>query len=427
MRLWRLAALVLGGVLLCLAALGAFVAWNRRDLVWLAAPPPPAVRPAPRVPAPPPEPAPVPVPAPAPVPPPKPRVLSLDGLTVQPYDGELRLDPNVMKVTGVMDQSLVGAVKDLKDAAGLFPTADDKITFVLVSQKDAAFRQAFQASAVPGGARVELALEPMVLGWWAPRQVLAAGLAAGILVQEVPSFAQGPTWMRYGMALYLSGFGDLYARRAFVNSDLPPLQLVHPLDEAGDDAWVDGWLALRAFTATKGDASVDSWVSAMHAGESWDRALARTSGENAQAFDSRYQTWSNAYLAGLSANRQALLDAVALLRRQQEQEALPLLEHFVKEYPLDLYAGNARYFLNYARYRLGRYDRAIDGFTDLLTNFAATTCFQGKAHYFLGRCYELSGYGPLAEQQFQIAELDARNALLLKLCKRRLAEIRENP
>ena len=108
-----------------------------------------------------------------------------------------------------------------------------------------------------------------------------------------------------------------------------------------------------------------------------------------------YRTWTTAYLRDRCANRQDLLDAVALLRLQKEAQTIPVLEAFVKNRPLDLYAGNAQYFLNYARFREGDYREAINGYGPLV-NASGSTSWQGKAHYFLGRSYQLSGVLALA-------------------------------
>jgi TolA-binding protein len=117
------------------------------------------------------------------------------------------------------------------------------------------------------------------------------------------------------------------------------------------------------------------------------------------------------------------LDAVALLRLQKESQAMPVLEALVRNRPLDVYAGDAKYFLNYARFREGDYEEAINGFTDLLVNAPGSTTWQGKAHYFLGRSYQLSGYWPLAIREFMLASLEPDSATLRKLARQRLAEV----
>jgi tetratricopeptide (TPR) repeat protein len=225
------------------------------------------------------------------------------------------------------------------------------------------------------------------------------------------------------MALHLSGFGATYARRALLESDRPPLQLVRPVAEAGDLAWLDGYFAVRALSARKGNEAVLAWADAMRSGKGWEEALQAAASESFGSFDEQYRAWTTAPLKELSANRQVYLDAIGLLRHQKEPEAVPILEAFVAERPLDLYAGNARYYLYYAKYRLGEYEPAIDGFTDLLVNASATTTFQSKAHYFLGRSYQLAGYAPVAAGEYRTAGLEPDNPLLIKLVQQRLKEV----
>lgn len=378
--------------------------------------PPPAVSPPALTPPPPP---------PAPAVAPRAQVVSWSGLQIAPCESDLRFDPMVTPVLGRLDQDILAAVKDLKDASGLFPVAEDRVSFVPVSRTEASFREAYAAAPAEGGVRVDVPLEPLVLAWWPSRQVLASALAEAILLQEVPRYAQAPAWLRHGIALHLSRFGPTYANRAVPDSTLPPPQLVRPLDETGDLAWLDGYWAVRALSARRGDETVKRWMQRMFEGRTWTEALLDASGETPQVFQENYMAWATAHLRDRCANRQAVADAVALLRLQKEGEAAALLTTFVQNNPLDLYAGNAKYFLNYARFRLGDYEDAINGFTNLLVNDPATTTWQGKAHYFLGRSYQLAGYRPLALKEYMLAALDPDSALLRKLAKQHLAEVEE--
>ncbi len=367
-----------------------------------------------------------PPPAPAPEKParaPRSKVLSWDGLSVRPCASEIRLDPMVRPMLGRLDQTLLDAVKDLKDASGLYPVADDRAAFLPISRKEASFKEPYAVLQERDGVLVELPLEPIVLGWWPARTVVASALAEAVLMEAAPRYAEAPSWLRHGMALHLSRFGEPYGERALLDTSLPPPQMVRALEEAGDLAWADGYWAVRALAARSGDEAVKRWAQEMFEGRPWAEALKAATGETALEFEARYRTWTGAYLRDLCANRHELTDAVALLRLQRESEAIPGLESFVQNRPLDLYAGNAKYYLNYARFREGNYRDAINGFTDLLVNAPATTSMQGKAHYFLGRCYQLSGYRPLAVKEYMLAALDPDSALLPRLAKEHLAEV----
>lgn len=423
---WRRGLLItLTAAALCAAITGAILYGLRRDLWPRSAAPSDPRGLARKVPlgamgSPPPQ---APAAPEAPARPPRAKIVSWEGLSVEPCVSDLRMDLMARRTLDHLDQDLLDAVKDLKDASGLFPVSENRVAIVPVARGEMAFREAYATSLAKNTARVQLPLEPLVLGWWPIRSALASALAEAILLQDVPRYAEAPRWLKHGIALHLSRFGQEYADRALLETPLAPPQLVRPLDEAGDLAWLDGYWAVKALSARSGDEAVKRWVQGMFEGLTWKEALQSAAGETPQAFEEKYRAWTAAYLRDRCANRQELLDAVALLRLQKESQALPALDTLVRNRPLDLYAGNAKYFLNYARFREGDYREAINGFTDLLVNAPASTSWQGKAHYFLGRSYQLSGYWPLAIKEFMLASLDPDSALLRKLAKERLAEV----
>jgi TolA-binding protein len=225
------------------------------------------------------------------------------------------------------------------------------------------------------------------------------------------------------MALYLSRFGEFVERRALLEEEGPVLRKVRSLAESGDDAWVMGYWAFRSQAGRRGEASVTALADALRFAPDWSQAL-RSAGEEPAAFESAARSWATAHLRGLCANREEFLDMVGLLRREEEGLALRRLDAFVRERPLDIYAGDARYFHAYALYRTGEYDRAIRAFTDLLHNAPYSTTKQGKAHFFMGRCYQVLRYAPLAQEQYQLSRMDPGSPLLTQMAEARLEEVR---
>ncbi len=419
MRARRTILLGLAAAGVAVAALLLWMGLEGGDLRWLLAPEIPEVRPrAVRLPVAAPAPA---LSAPIPVEPAA-RELSVAGLKVESCQGEICLKPEVAPVAGRLEEDLLGAVKDLKDGAGLFPAGGNRVVFLPRSSRDCSFREAFAVRRGGGFSSVDLPVEPVVLGWWPARQVMAAALAWALLDQEIPAYGEAPRWFRAGAALHLSGFGEAYTRRALLESDAPPL-LVRPLGDSGDGAWEAGAWALRALEARRGREALRSWLSALRSGSSFWGGLSETCGESPETFESEYRHWAEAYVREVTANRGELMEAVALLRRGKDAEAAARLEAFVGGRPLDLYAGDAAYYLNYARVRRGAYTAAINGFTDLLVNAAGTTSLQGKAHYFMGRAYHFGGYAPLARAEYALAALSPDSDLLRKLAAERLKEL----
>lgn len=412
----RLLLLASAAVVPAAAVLLAWVFLERDDLRWLAAPEPPAVRfrPAIRPPAPPPP------EAPAPLPPP-PRTLSVRGLSVLPCPPPLGALPEVKRGLETLDEDLVGAVKDLKDRSGLFPAAGNTLDVLPLPAAECAFAEPFQVLLRNGRYVAEVPAEPLVLGWWEKRNLLSAALAWALLLQEVPAFAETPLWFRAGASLHLSGFGDPYLHRRILESDAP-LLLARPLG-GEEGAWAEGALALSALEERKGAGALRRWINLLRTGRPFWEALAEAAGESRAAFENGYRTFAQERVKALTSSRGELEEAVALLRQGKDGEALERLRGFVEGRPLDLYAGDAAYYLNYARVRRGAYREAAFGFTDLLVNRPTTTHLQGKAHYFLGRALALEGYGPLALAEYRLAALSPDSELLRKAAQQRQKEL----
>lgn len=368
--------------------------------------------------------APVPAPANAPaVMTAAPRILSWEGISVRPYRGKYRGDYPAQRAAAGLERDLADAIKDLKDGAGLYPTAADRIAFEPRDTSECAFKGPYGIEGPrEGPLLVAVPIEPLMLNWYPPRRVLAAALAEAVLTREAPGFATAPPWLRHGMALHLSKLGEFVERRQVLEDQDSPILQIGPLAESGASSWVNGYWAFRSLVGRRGDAAVTGLADALRFHPDWREAL-RGSGEPPEGFESAYRAWAAAHARHLAANREEFLDMVGLLRREREGEALPRLEAFVRENPLDLYAGDARYFHAYALYRTGEYDKALREFTDLLNNAPYSTSLQGKAHFFLGRCYQVLNYPPLAQEQYTIARTDPGSALLGQLASGRLQEV----
>jgi tetratricopeptide (TPR) repeat protein len=344
---------------------------------------------------------------------------------VKPYRGKFQGEYPIQKATSALERDLMDAIKDLKDNFGLFPTAADRVVFEPRDTSECAFKGPYgiEAGAAGGPMRVDIPMEPLVLGWYPARRVMAAALAEAVLTREAPGYASAPPWLRHGLALHLSRFGEFVERRYLLQSADSPLHKVRALEEAGDDSWTAGYWALRSLAGRRGDAGVKALADALRQKADWREAL-RSAGETPEQMDSTYRTWAKAHLRDITANREEFLDMVGLLRREREKEVLPRFEAFTREHPLDLYAGDSRYYHAYALYRTGAYDLAVRAFTDLLFNDPTSTSMQGKAHFFLGRCYQILNYPPLAEEQYLLARADPGSALLAQLATARLEEVR---
>ncbi|HNQ77939.1 MAG TPA: hypothetical protein PKJ37_07960 [Acidobacteriota bacterium] len=423
MKPWRLAAVLSISLMILLGLVGVIAYRNRGDLSFLFMDDSALKKPLPAK-KPPPEPhAPLPQPVKVPAPPVS-RTLSIENIRVLPYEGvNGGFLPVINGVSG-LSNSLSSSAR-LLGAGGLaFPSAEDRIEIVPVDSGRLSSPAPYEVVQGVNGApsRILVPVEQLALRHYPSEELLASALAETIMTRRSRSFAEAPEFLRHGLALYLSGFGDYYERRFILLTDREAPQMVLPLSDTSSYAWADGFWAIRALRDQRGAESVRLLVNSLEGGESWKPALESACGTSFDAFQDAYRAFVLNYLSSVMANRPAFKKAVRPLRETNEKEAYAALLDFVRNHPSDLYAGEARYYTHYAEYRLGKAREAIDGFLDLLNNAPFTTASQGKAHYFLGRSYELRKYGTLALIEYRLASLED-NGLLGKAVDKRLKEL----
>ncbi|HQO21353.1 MAG TPA: hypothetical protein PLA03_13515, partial [Acidobacteriota bacterium] len=322
-----------------------------------------------------------------------------------------------------LSNSLSSSARLLGAGGSAFPSAEDRIEIVPVDSGRLSAPAPYEV--IPGakGApyRILVPVEQLALRHYPTEELVASALAEAIMTSRSRSFAEAPEFLRHGLALYLSGFGDYYERRFILLTDRDAPQMVLPLSDTSSYAWANGFLAIKALRDGRGAEGVTFLADALENGEGWKPTLESACGGSFDAFQDVYRAYALNYLSSVMANRPAFRKAVQPLREISEKEAYAALRDFVKNHPSDLYAGEARYYTHYAEYRLGRTREAIDGFLDLLNNAPFTTASQGKAHYFLGRSYEARKFGALALTEYRLCELDD-NHLLKEAVKKRLKE-----
>ncbi len=423
MKPWRLAAVLSISFIILLGIAGIIVYRNRADLSYLFMDDPGVRDPLP-VKKPPPEPPPdIPPPVKVPAAPVK-RALSIENIRVLPYEGANGgFLPVINGVSGL--SNAVSSSSRMLGAGNLvFPTSEDRIEILPVDSSRMSSPAPYEVVRVEEGspARVLIPVEQLALRYYPTEELLASAMAEAIMTKRSRSFADSPEFLRHGLALYLSGFGDSFERRFILLSDREAPQMVLPLSDTSSFAWADGLWAMRALRDARGEEGMGSFVNLIMEGREWRAALDSSFGKGFDAFQDVYRTFAVNYLSSLMVNRPAFRKAVQPLRETDEPEAYPALRSFVKDHPTDLYSGEARYYMHYAEYRLGKTREAIDGFLDLLNNDPHSTASQGKAHYFLGRAYEIRKYATLALIEYRLGSLED-NDLLKKAVDKRLKEM----
>lgn len=424
MRFWRFAAVLCISLIILLAAAGAFIYIHRGDLPFLFMKEDPFTPRTEKKPVPP-EPAPLPPAAKAlPEPPPGKKPLSIENIRVLPYEGKNGGFLPVINAVSGLDGSLSSAARILGAEGTVYPIAADRIEIVPVDASGVASGAPYEVLRGTDGAptRILVPAEPLALKYYPAEELMSAALAESILTSRSRSFADSPEFIRHGLALYLSGFGDYFEKRFILVTDREPSQMVLPLADTSSYAWADGYWAVKALRDLSGNDGVAAMVKEISSGKGWMEALESASGKKFGDFQDHYKKFAVNYLSVLTVNRQRFKKAVGLLRELDEKEGRLQFLDFTRNLPTDLYAGEARYYLCYSEYRLGGYQKAIDGLLDLLNNSPYSTASQGKAHYFLGRSYEMRGFKSLAVVEYRLGLLED-NELLGKACGLRMKEM----
>jgi TolA-binding protein len=426
MKIWRTAAILFFALSCLFAALGFFIYENRKDLSFLYAKetilaPAPQKRKNPvldiqSLPGPSVEP-PEQVPQKSPV--------SIENIRFLPYEGESRTFLPVINSISGLESSLPAAIKILGGKNSALPTKEDAIDFVPVdwtriSSEDAPYQVVIQGNENP--VRILLPVEPVSLKYYPLEELTAAALVEALLTKRSRGFADSPEFLKHGISLYISGFGDYYEKRFILKNDREPERMILPLNDNSAFGWANGFWAVKSLRDKKGEEGVTSLLEKLSSGMDYKTAIESTFGSDFNSFQDYYKNYSLTYIASLTENRQTFRKALLLLRELKEEESRALLLDFTKNHPTDIYSGEASYYLNYSYYRLGDYKKANDGFLDLLNNRPFSTASQGKAHYFLGRSYELKGFKTLAVIEYRLSCLE-ENDLLRKAAEMRLKEL----
>jgi len=427
MKYWRFAALLSASIAILLVIAGIIIYKHRSEFSFLFVNE--SSFPAARTPKKPPHPKtaaelPAPVQEIAPEKSAGAKVLSIENIKVLPYEGRNGAFLPVITASAGLEGSLSASAKILGGGGFVYPAAGDRLEIAPVDGLKLSSGSPYEIVPPDGSspARILLPAEQLALRYYPPEELMASAVAEALMALRSRSFAEAPEFFRRGLALYVSGLGGYYEKRFILKADREPQQMILPLTDDSSCAWANGFWAVNALRDSRGQEGVAALIREVLSGRDWKGALEAASGESFELFGQRYRKYALNYLSVLTSERSRFRKAVDMLRRINEEEGYPLLVDFVKNHPTDLYAGDAAYYLHYAEYRLGRPQKAIDGFQDLLNNAPYSTSSQGKAHYFLGRSYELKGFRTLAMVEYRLAELED-NDLLRKAGNMRLREL----
>ncbi len=270
MKPWRLAAVLSISFIILLGIAGVIAYRNRGDLPFLfmddsaVREPLPSRKPTPVPPAP--LPPPVTVPAP-----PLKRTLSIENIRVLPYEGVNGGFLPVINAVSGLSNSISSSARILGAGGLAFPSAEDRIEVVPVDSGRLSAPAPYEVAPGREGAssRILVPVEQLALRHYPTEELLASALAETIMASRSRSFAEAPEFLRHGLALHLSGFGDHHERRFILLTDREAPQMVLPLSDTSSYAWVDGFWAIKALRDGRGAESVRSLVSSLERGESW--------------------------------------------------------------------------------------------------------------------------------------------------------------
>jgi len=348
--------------------------------------------------------------------------LSIEIISVLPYEGKSADFIPVIKANSSVETSITTAVKILEERSSLFPTKEDEIEIKLTESKNISKGYPYDVVENSDGSfTIYLSLQKVLYNSIPVYELVASGIAESLLTKNNKNFIKFPRFFRFGISASLSGLNKYIEKQEILEIER------------------DGSLSFSASSETShpilnGIYLVDFLVENC-AGESpkdllpyfveetdFIKFLEKSTKFSFGEIEQNYIRYSKNRYSSFTKLTPHFLSIVAQLRNLKEEETLPLLQEFLRTNPTDIHYGEGLYYLGYINYRIGNYSEAEKILNDLLINHSYETVSHGKAHFFLGRCYQLRGYSSLALPEYRYALL-GENELLIKVAEKNIKEM----
>jgi tetratricopeptide (TPR) repeat protein len=347
---------------------------------------------------------------------------SIEGIQVSGYEGKYGGYEPMMKAVEKVEVSIPTSVRILVDNKLPYPTGEDRIIIKLVDRKTLDKNTIYYISTNMDGT-IEIGLDAQSVAFNALPiyEHISSAILEGLLEKREKTFLKLPKFLRLGFAVSLTGLNQYVDGMEILKMEKNNEKSDFSLISDGSHPLLNGSLLIK-FLIDKADVnSPYELLSQFLKGENYPSTLEKVTLTDFSSLVTEYERFCKNYVEKMSEQSPHFFSIISELKQLKEEEAISKLESFVRQYPLDIHYGETLYYLGWANYRLGNYKEAENIFINLLNNYSFVTISHGKAHYFLGRTYELRGFKTLAYFEYKFANIED-NELLRKVTSNKMSE-----
>lgn len=352
-------------------------------------------------------------------------LLSIEKISVLSYEGEFADFYPLINANASVETSITTAVKILERSCALFPTKEDEIKIVLTDFKNIAKGYPYDVVENPDGSyTVSLSLQKVLFNSIPVHELVASGIAESLLIKRYSNFIKFPRFFRFGLSASLSGLNKYVEKQEVLKIERDGGNFNFSASSETLYPVLNGIFLVGFLNENYGTETPKDLFLYLSEESNFLKFLEKYTKFSFEEIEKNYIKYSKSRYSSLTKLTPYFRSIIAQLRNMKEDEALPLLQEFLGTNPTDIHYAEGLYYLGYINYRLGNYSEAEKVFNDLLVNHSYHTISHGKAHFFLGRCYQLKGYSSMAFPEYRYALLD-ENELLKKVAQKNIKEMSE--
>lgn len=351
--------------------------------------------------------------------------LSIEKISVLPYEGKSADFLPLINANASVETSITTAVKILEESCGIFPTKEDDIKVVLTDSKNITKGYPYDVEENSDGSfTVSLSLQKVLFNSIPVYELVASGIAESLLIKNHKNFIKFPRFFRFGLSASLSGLNKYVEKQEVLEIERDGGNFAFSASSETQRPVLNGIFLVDFLTENCGSGAPKDLLPYFSEETDFLKFLEKSAKFSFGEIEQNYIRYSKNRYSSFTKLTPHFISIVAQLRNLKEDETLPLLQEFLRTNPTDIHYGEGLYYLGYINYRLGNYSEAEKVFSDLLVNHSYETISHGKAHFFLGRCYQLRGYSSMAIPEYRYALLD-ENELLKKVAEKNIKEMSE--
>lgn len=349
--------------------------------------------------------------------------LSIENITVSNYEGKSADFLPLINCTAKVETSIQTAVKMVEKRSGIYPTKNDDILIVLTESKNLSSDYPYDLFFEKNNTvKIKLSFQEVLFNCVPIQELVASIIAETLLIKRQSNFSNFPRFFKFGLSASLSGLSDYLEKQEILKIEKEGGKPNFSLSSETTNPVLNSIFVVKFLLQESQINSLEEYLKMAYLEDNFNEIISKNSKFSLEEMEQNYIKYAINRYVSLTKSNVIFRNMVDKIRSLKEEEALSLLQDFLKNNPTDLYYGEGLYYLGYINYRLGNLREAEQIFNNLLTNHSFDTISQGKAHYFLGRCYQLRGFNSLAFSEYRYAALDS-NPLLSKVAFKKMEEM----